>query len=153
MKPRFGLLILCMLFSVAAWSAPETPEPPVPKEAALHAIVVFREQPQTETGRGAAALIVRFAEESPAVKVSIDKTQTEWFGPKEDLKNYSILLVAYIAGSVRSQLESGRTEHDVSASTQQLLETYQKLKQNDPHLRIEPVEKKLAEIGLKSKEK
>ena len=152
MKLSLAFPVLLLFLSLtAAWPAPDQKEPTVTKEVALKAITLFREQPHTEAGRGAAALILRFAEESPDVKVTLEHSQMEWFGPKEDLKNYSILLVAYVAGSLRSQLDSGKKEHDGPASAKQVVETYKKLKQIDPKLGIEPIEKMLAESEHKSK--
>ncbi len=108
------------------------------------------EEPESERGQVAAAIIVRFAKESSDVKVTAGKLYLPWMDTKPLPKESSTLLVAYIAGSVHSQLESGTKENDALAGEEQVIETYLKLQQATPALHIEAVEKF---IGLKKEGK
>jgi hypothetical protein len=113
----------------------------VTKEVALKSIATFREDPESERAHAAALLVVRFAKESPDVKVTAGKRYLPWMDTQPIPKPSSILLAAYIAGSVRSQLESGKAKNDPLAGEEQVIETYQKLQRTNPDLRIEAVEK------------
>jgi hypothetical protein len=142
MKRHVAALVL---FVAAAVSSPaQQPKQTIPKADVLQAIADFRAEPESARGNGAASVIVRFAQDSPDVTVSGSPALQPWMAPKPPPKQSRTLLVAYIAGSVRSQLESGKTKDDTLAGEEQVIETYQKIQQTTPDLHIAEVEKLVA---------
>jgi hypothetical protein len=135
--------IIALLFVVATslLSRADEPKEAVTKDVALKAIATFREEPMSERATVAAAILVRFARESPDVAVTASPALIPWMEAKPLPKESSILLTAYIAGSVRAQLESGHMKNDAVAGEEQVIETYQKLQQTTPTLHIDSVEK------------
>jgi hypothetical protein len=135
------LVALIVLAAIVLPSPAQQSDDEVTKDVALKSIATFREDPESERGHVAAAIIIRFAKESSDVQVSAGKRYLPWMEAQPVPKESSALLTAYIAGSVRSQLESGKTKNDPLAGEEQVIETYHKLQQTKPDLRIETVEK------------
>jgi len=136
-----SLAVLVLFAAVAFPALGQQSEDHVTQDVALKSISTFREDPESERGHVAAAIIVRFAKESPDVEVTAGPGFLPWMSAKPLPKESSTLLAAYIAGSVRSQLESGRTKNDALAGEEQVIETYLKLQKNTPSLHIDAVEK------------
>jgi hypothetical protein len=113
----------------------------VTKDVALKSISTFRDDPLSERGHVAATIIVRFARESPDVQVTAGKLFLPWMDTQPIPPESSTLLAAYIAGSVRSQLENSKTKNDPLAGEEQVIETYHQLQQAKPGLHIDAVEK------------
>jgi hypothetical protein len=137
------LTVLALILAAAMPAPAQTPKQAIPKDDVLKAIADFRADPNSDSGHGAAAVIVRFAQDSPSVRVSGSAVLQPWMAAKPPPKHNRLLLVAYIAGSVRSQLASGQTKDDPMAGEEQVFETYQKLQQATPDLHIPEVEKLL----------
>jgi len=135
MRPAL-LLVAVLGFGVFASSAAE----PVSKEFVRQAITVFRAEPHSEKGRAAAALILRFAEESPDVEVVVSPKTLPWMGSDLSPEYGAKMLVAYAAGSIRSQLDRKVTKDDDKAGMAQVVETYLFLQKKDPELRIPVIE-------------
>jgi hypothetical protein len=134
----FGLCVA----SVLAADPPARPAPQgVSKDAARQAIAIFRQEPVSDRGREAAATIFRFAQGSPDVEVVKSKNALPWLATRALTKYNSVLLTAYIAGSVLSQLDSGLTRNDPVAGAVQVIETYQLIQKTDPTFRMPEVEK------------
>ena len=127
--------------AVAFPSPAQEPKAKLTKDDVLKSIATFREDPASERGHVAAAIIVRFARESPDVEVTAGPRFLPWMSAKPIPKESSTLLAAYIAGSVRSQLEGGKTKNDALAGEEQVIETYLKLQKATPDLHIESVDK------------
>ena len=141
MPSALKFLAALILLAAVLPSRGQQSDDKVTKEVALKSIATFREDPESERAHVAAAIIVRFARESPDVEVTAGKRYLPWMDTQPIPKASSILLAAYIAGSVRSQLESGQAKNDPLAGEEQVIETYRKLQQTNPDLRIEAVEK------------
>ena len=139
MKRYLAVLLLLTLSICSTFAAEE--EKPITKEIALKAIALFRANPGSEDGRGAAAIIVRFAEASPDVTITLSKDLLPWVGTNPGSKYESLLLAAYIAGSTQAQLLNAKSGDDRLAGTMLLNETYLKLQQDEPNLHIEAIEK------------
>src|SRR5215218_10034392 len=73
----------------------------ITKEIALKAIVVFRDDPLSEDGQAAAALIITFVDKNHDVLVALNKKVFPVFGtPGVSQKETSLLLAAFAAGNV-----------------------------------------------------
>ncbi len=89
-------------------------------------------------------VMLGFATESSDVSVLIgQRTGVVWIKDKTSGKKdlSPILLCAYISGSVKSQLASGKKEHDVPAAITATIQVYQVLKKSDPQFKLESMEK------------
>jgi hypothetical protein len=117
-------------------------DPVITKEIALKAIVIFRDDPLSEDGRGAAALIITFVDKNHDVLVALNKKVFPVFGaPGVSQKETSLLLAAFAAGNVDSQLLRGVKRDDAYAGDLQLIQTYRQLQKRNPKLKIVAVEK------------
>ncbi len=121
----------------------------VSREAVLKAIEIFQKDPSSTEGVAAASTIMSFARKSDAVHLSLSKAVVPWLKkPDEpDADTRGMLLTAYVAGDIRSQLKSGKAEDDIYAGWQQVLVTYDQLHQINPTVKFPEIEE------LKTKEK
>lgn len=114
----------------------------ITKEVALKAIGLFRDDPLSEDGRGAAAIIVTFVDKSHDVVVGLSKIVFPVFdAPGVSKKETNALLAAFIAGNLDSQLLRGVKKDDPYAGDLQMIQTYRQLQQKNPKLKIPAVEK------------
>src|SRR5258708_32719879 len=96
--PPFAFLALA-----ASFAAPV--DRVITKEIALKAIVIFRDDPLSEDGRAAAAIIVTFIGKNHDVVVELSKKVFPVFGaPGISQKETGLLLAAFGAGNADSQL-------------------------------------------------
>jgi len=117
-------------------------DPVITKEVALKAIGFFRDDPLSEDGRGAAAIIVLFVEKSPDVVVDLNRKAFPVFGaPGVSQKDTSLLLAAFAAGNLDSQLLRGVKKDDPYAGDLQMIQTYRQLQRKNPKLKIPAIEK------------
>lgn len=142
---RILLLGAWMLGSILAGHA----EKSVSKDEALKAIEVFEKDPSSTEGFTAASTIMAFAKTSDAVKLSLSKAVVPWLKGKDapDADTRGMLLTAYIAGNVRSQLANGKAADDVYAGWQQVIATYDQLHQINSTVKVTEID------DLKAKEK
>jgi hypothetical protein len=110
------------------------------------AIAVFQEKPASPEGKAASKQILVFAAQSKDVVVILGKEETGWLGMDKEKKeeNTGHLMVAYVAGSVLSQLDSKKATHDMYASMQQVFRTYQQLQKQDKDFKRPDLDKLMA---------
>jgi len=101
----------------------------ITKAQALKAIDVFQKDPTSKDGFAAASTFMAFAAKSPTVHISISKAVVPWKKDKDasDADTRKILLAAYVAGNLESQLKGGHAVDDVYAGWEQVLTTYTQL--------------------------
>jgi hypothetical protein len=88
--------------------------------------------------------MIGFATESDDVSVMVsEKTGVVWMKDKVAAKNdlRPLLLCAYIAGNVKSQLAKGKKENDAAAGIKASIQVYGILKKSDPEFKLESMEK------------
>ena len=113
----------------------------VSKEDARKAIAIFRRDPLNSQGEMTRPIILKFAEDSPDVEISLSDKRLNWVGNKSVPEETSqVLIVAYVAGDVQSQLDSGKTKDNPVAAAEQVINTYNQLKHANPELRVREVE-------------
>jgi hypothetical protein len=133
--PPFAFLALAASFAAAA-------DPVIRKEEALKAIMIFRDDPLSEDGRAAAAIIVTFIDKNHDVVVGLSKKVFPVFGVRGvSKKEIGLLLAAFAAGNADSQLLRGVKKDDGYAGDLQLIETYRQLQKKNPKLKIPGIEK------------
>jgi hypothetical protein len=134
------LVALTLLFAASAICAP-TPAK-LSKELALKAIVLFRNDPQSDFGRAAAAYIFDFVEKSPDVNVVVSSKTVPFLGDKSLPQDvFSTLLAAYAVGNADPQLLRARKKNDSYAGVRQVIDTYRQLQKRSPKLKVPQVEK------------
>ncbi len=109
-----GLILHCTLcvLQIPLFSQTSSPSAPLPgKSDVLAAIAVIEEKLPDSSASAAVALITRYAANSPDVTLTISPAVTPWMkedGRLEDTKQIDLarglLLAAYFAGNVKSQL-------------------------------------------------
>ena len=113
----------------------------VSKEDARRAIAIFRRDPLNSQGEMTRPIILKFAEDSPDVEISLSDKRLSWVGNKSVPEETSqVLVVAYVAGDIQSQLDSGKTKDNPVAAAEQVIATYGQLKRANPDLRVREVE-------------
>ena len=143
---------LCAVFLFGAWmlvsAGTAQADKMVSKDAVLKAIEVFQKDASSAEGVAAASTIMSFAKTNASVHLSLSKAVVPWLKAQDapDADTRGMLLTAYVAGNVRSQLASGKASDDIYAGWQQVLATYAQLLQINPAAKLSEVEE------LKSKE-
>lgn len=136
--PAFPLIAFVAGIITTATAA----DPVITKEMALKAVTLFRDDPLSEEGRAAAAIILTFADKNPSVMLVLSKKAFPVFDvPGVSQKEKSVLLAAFSAGNLNSQLLRGVKKDDAYAGDLQLIETYRQLKKKNPKLKIPGIEK------------
>jgi len=151
--PRFTLcaLALALFVVVPAWGAP-TPS----RDDVLAAIRTFEVNASGAAGAGASEAvakasntILKFSLESDAVVVDLGTDAVTWCDVKKglaDLPNSGergLLLAAYLSGSVRTQLDSGKQDANPLPGWTAMLRVYRNLKMREG-IRIPEAEALLA---------
>jgi len=134
-----GAILLLLLADAGSVQADKT----VSRDAALQAIAVFQKDASSAEGVSAASTIMAFVRTSDAVHVSLSKAAVPWLkgGPEApDADTRGMLLTAYIAGNIHSQLAGGKSGDDVYAGWQQVLATYAQLLEINPAAKIAEVD-------------
>ena len=138
---KWSAVPLIALFA-ARISVAAPADPVITKEVALKAITLFRDDPLSEDGRAAAAIIIMFADKSHDVLLGLSKKVFPVFGaPGVSQRETSLLLAAFAAGNVDSQLLRGVKKDDAYAGDLQLIQTYRQLQKKNPKLKIPAIEK------------
>lgn len=145
------LLLGLLALGLFGWTATggAAPTGAVSKDTVLKAIEVFQKDPSSTEGLTAASTIMSFAQKSDSVHVALSKAVVPWLKKQDapDADTRSMLLAAYVAGDVRAQLQSGKAEDDIYAGWQQVLATYDQLRQINPTVKLPEIDE------LKNKEK
>lgn len=141
------LIFYFVVFGAVIDHATAESEPVITKEMALRAVTLFRDaDPTSKEALGYAAVIIRFVDKNHDVLVKLDRKVFPVFGVKGVSQNEtSILLAAFAAGNIDSQLLRGVKKDDAWAGVLQLIQTYRQLQKNNPKLKIDAVEK-MAEL-------
>ncbi|HEX5009092.1 MAG TPA: NTF2 fold immunity protein [Planctomycetota bacterium] len=105
-----------------------------------HSLAVFAETPLGSEGEAALATIVDFAEASAKVEIVVSEEFVPWIGAQEDVPHSELLLGAWVAGNVRSQLDSGVTRSDAYAGMLQMFAVYGALKATEPKFKVPAIE-------------
>ena len=122
-------------------ATPEQSKGMVSKEDARRAIAIFRRDPFSTQGEMTQPIILTFAKDSPDVEVSVSDKRLAWFGNKAVSQETSrVLLVAYVAGNVQAQLDSGKAKDNPVAAAEQVIATYRQLQRANPKLKVREVE-------------
>lgn len=92
----------------------------------------FLSDPFTDTSETEMDAIAVFANQSKDIEVDISTKVCFWTLSDMDGKAKEILLAAFLAGNVRSQLDTATKQDDSYSGMVQVLRVYRALKQRDP---------------------
>ncbi|MCE0496667.1 MAG: hypothetical protein LV481_01785 [Methylacidiphilales bacterium] len=140
MKNLAAIFVLGALLGASVTRA--SAERTVSRDEVLKAISVFQADPSSQQGSEASETILAFARTSDAVHISLSHAVVPWVkkGDSPDADTRNMLLAAYVAGNVSSQLKSGKAHDDVYAGWEQVLTTYAQLLAINPAAKISEVE-------------
>jgi hypothetical protein len=134
-------LLVFLTTSISCSSHAAETDLKITRDIALKAVVLFRQDPLSEEGRGAAAILVRFADKSPDVLLNLNPKSVPFMkGNAVPEKQRLTLLAAFIAGNVDSQLLRNRKGDDPYAGDLQVIETYRQMQKKNTKLHIPSVE-------------
>lgn len=119
------------------------PTPAITKEIALKAVTAFcAADPFSEDARTYAAILLRFTDEDQDVLIKISQKVVPFLKSKTlSQQEIAIVLGAFVAGNLDSQLLRGRKKDDAYAGELQVMETYRQMQKKKPKLRIPEIEK------------
>ena len=101
----------------------------IDKTLAAKALMLYQRDPLTEEGQSAGAILFMYASKSKDVKISLREELVPWIktaDPDDPISQQ--LLVAYIAGNVKSQLTRGQAVDDPYSAVSMVLKVYGLLK-------------------------
>jgi hypothetical protein len=149
MSPTRPFLLSALLAALVPGSSPAA-EPPITEKDVREAIATLMARPLTPAGEAAAKKIAVFAVKSKDVVVVLGE-EMPWL--KKKPKHGMLLMSAYIAGSVRSQLDTGVMRHDPYSALLSVFRLYRVLRKEDPKYRVPEIEAllKLHEEGKRMK--
>ena len=130
MVRSLGLITLPALALMGAWA-------PTPDDTVRHALAVFDESPLDKTGEAALAEIVEFADKTDKVEIVVAEGVLPWVG---EVPHSDLLLGAFIAGNLRSQLDSGVTRSDAYSGMLEVFAVYSALKAREPKFSVPSID-------------
>jgi hypothetical protein len=81
-----------------------------------------------------------FAEDSDDVLISLDSSVVSWMRHQPKYEQADLLLAVFVAGNVRSQLESGEPGDDSYAGLQEVFRVYRDLQRRQADVKIPEIE-------------
>lgn len=109
----------------------------IDRDLVSKALSVYGQTPLTEEGQSAGAILFMYASKSNDIKIALREELVPWIktaDPDDPVSQQ--LLVAYIAGNVKSQFERSEAIDDPYSSIIMVLKIYDLIKQKDPDLTI-----------------
>jgi hypothetical protein len=128
------LLTAAALMALASAGAAAPPS----KQEVLMAISVLEKNITSPEASDAAKTIVVYAQQSDDVMVDIGQDQLPWIGERWGLdrtreqSNQSLLLAAFVAGNIRSQIKNDRAEDDTYSGWIFAIDAYKRLRAKAP---------------------
>jgi len=133
--PIIRRTLSAVLFAVfASGASAVTPS----KHDVLLAINVLEKNITSPEARDAAKTVVVYAQESEDVMVDIGQDQLPWIGERWGLdkareqNNQSLLLAAFVAGNIRSQIKNDKAEDDTYSGWVFAIDAYKRLRTKAP---------------------
>jgi hypothetical protein len=141
---RFFAALLTAFALATHLSAAGAPERRFSKRDALRAIGTFRDDPFSESGRLAAAVVIEFVSTNHSVVVALSRKVVPFLGEKHSgltKDEATTLFVAFTAGNLDSQLLRNQRKDDPYAGELQVIETYRQMQKRNPKLHCADVER------------
>lgn len=111
------------------------------KKTVLDAVSIFEKDPLGAEGKKALAIIIIYAEKSPDALIVISPEVTPWINGKGNDEYNPVLIGSFIAGDLKSQLESGKKEDDAYSGLLQTFKVYKLIKEKDKDFNLPELDK------------
>jgi len=116
---------------------------PVTRREVLAAIAVLENDVTSAEAFGAAATVARFGQESDDVLITVGVETLPWVqadAPEAEAKVRALLMAAYFAGDIKSQLEKHRPVDDPYSGWLSVIKAYRQILKKQPEMVIPEVE-------------
>lgn len=116
---------------------------PVSRHAVLAAITVLEKDITAPAAVPAAVIVTRFGRESNAVNLIVGEDTLPWLRTdvsEPEARVRALLMAAYFAGDIKSQLKKGRPGDDPYSGWLAAIRAYHQLQQKDPSLVVPAME-------------
>ena len=131
--------LLLTLFLALATARAE----PVTRREVLAAIAVLENDVTSADAVDAAATVARFGRESDAVLITVGAETLPWVQtdiPEAEAKVRALLMAAYFAGDIKSQLEKRRPVDDPYSGWLSVIRAYRQILRKQPDMVIPEIE-------------
>jgi hypothetical protein len=138
MTRRLAGFLLIVLSGITAAQAE-----PVSRREVLAAIAVIEKDVTSADALKAAVTVTRFGKESEAVLITVGPETLPWVqpdAPESEATVRAMLMAAYFAGDIKSQLERRRAEDDPYRGWLAVIKAYRQIRQKQPEVMIPEVE-------------
>ena len=135
---RIACLFLVTLVVLTAAKAE-----PVSRREVLAAIAVLDKDVTTNEAVDAAAVVARFGKESDAVLITVGAETLPWVQtdvPEAEARVRALLMAAYFAGDIKSQLEKRRPADDPYHGWLAAIKAYRQILKKQPDMVIQEME-------------
>ena len=135
---RIACLFLVTLVVLTAAKAE-----PVSRREVLAAIAVLDKDVTTNEAVDAAAVVARFGKESDAVLIAVGAETLPWVQtdvPEAEARVRALLMAAYFAGDIKSQLEKRRPADDPYRGWLAAIKAYRQILKKQPDMVIQEME-------------
>jgi hypothetical protein len=124
----------------------------VKSDTVLKAIAMFESDPGGTNASEAMAIIANYAEASTNVSVTINTGYLPWLSQKPEIKNGKVLLVGFVAGNVKAQLEQRIKQDQPAEGLLLMCKVYTTLRKKNQIELIPQIEewRKLDRDGIKN---
>jgi hypothetical protein len=103
-------------------------------------ISAFLTDPLSQASQDAARQINQFCEESPDHEVVIDAKYMPWLGSSKPPEKSEILLVAFMAGNLKAQIEKKTSKPEPYAGALAVIDVYNKIRANTMGYRVSSID-------------
>jgi len=139
---RTVFLVCSVLFALTAAKAE-----PVTRREVLAAIAVLERDVTSSEAVGAAATVTQFGKESDAVLITLGAETLPWLqtdAPEAEARVRALLMAAYFAGDIKSQLEKRRALDDPYSGWLAAIKAYRQILKKQPDMVIQEMEDLIA---------
>lgn len=134
--------IFCLVTSLFCFTAlaADAVEEKVDEEMVARAIAFYKQDPLSQNGMAAGSLVLKFAEQSPYVEITLSEKILSWLVEENKPAYADELLVAYLVGNVQSQISRQKTLDNPHAGILMVLKIYELIRQKDKNFSIKSIE-------------
>ena len=136
------MLTYALMSVLVLLTAPPTSQlaslPPDPGKAEIRRVIdEFLKSPAKDDRAGK---IMKFAQDSEDVSIVLDDQVLSWMTHRPKYEQADLLMAVFVAGDVRSQLDSGKNADDSYAGLQEVFRIYREMQQNQAGLKLPEID-------------
>jgi hypothetical protein len=142
-----GAGIAALAFVAAGMASPRDARGLSQEDDLRDAVEQFLSDPVGDDAQEAMSTVVSLTDERDDVEVVIAPEVLVWYSDEEEYAGSDQLLVSFIAGNVRSQLDTGVSRNDDYSGLIQVIRVYRALVEADPDMEHEALEELIEKQG------